>query len=81
MGFSTPVGLVIALVILASGEDLVRIGYCLHCHLTNSIIEDCFFGKVHFLGPLIWKVPLEVVIISPPLIFLARVVSGLLTSF
>ena len=75
---STPVGFLIELVGLADVEEHFDSDHCSHSHLANSIVDDCYFGKVSFLGPLIWKDPLEVVTISPPPITLVRVVSGLL---
>ena len=78
MGFSTPVGFVIGLVGLTDVVEHFDSDHCSHYHLANSIVDDCYFGKVSFLDPLILKEPLEVVTISPLPLTLVRVVSGLL---
>ncbi len=71
----------IHVVALTVEEDLVRIGYCPHCHLTNSIIGDCFFGEVHFLSPFTWEPSLPAVISAPLKFSLAPISFRSLTSF
>ncbi len=69
--------MVIPLEALAIGEEHFELDYYPHWHPVNLVIGERCSGKVSFLGPLIWKDPLEVVTISPLPITLVRVVSGL----